>query len=163
MFRAYTAGNTIPGKTYSEGVAWPRPNVRARHVLTSGDPQASDSFTIRHLASQNITILPGSGVASGSTLQVEVDGPERVTDPAAYVLVHRETGRILRKPVPLATNGNGTIEFDFSSSSVRKVTLTLANASTRFNCWQNLNFSCQGIPTDETRPYGYTVSVVAPG
>ncbi len=163
VFRAYTAGNTIPGTTYSEGVRWPRANVRTRHVLTSGEPEASDSLTIRHLASQNITILPGGGVAPGSTLQVTVNGPERVTDPAAYVLVHRATGRILRKPVPLAANGNGTIEFDFSTSSVRKVTLTLANASTRFNCWQNQNFSCQGIPTDENGPYGYTVRVVSPG
>jgi len=163
VFRAYTAGNTIPGTTYSEGIRWPRARVRTRHVLTSSDPQASDSFAVRHLASQNITMLPGSGAGSGSILRVRVNGPERVTDPAAYVLVHRESGRVLGKPVPLATNGNGTIEFDFSSSSVRRVTLTLANASTRFNCWQARNFSCEGIPTDETRSYGYTVRLVSPG
>ena len=38
------------------------------------------------------------------------------------------------------------------------MTLTLANASTSFDCWhQQLTYSCQGRPQDDNRAFSYQV------
>ena len=44
----------------------------------------------------------------------------------------------------------------FGSRDVKRVTLTLANASTGFYCWrQQLTYSCQGRPRDDNRAFAY--------
>jgi len=40
---------------------------------------------------------------------------------------------------------------------VRSVTITLANASTRFDCWVESDYSCQGRPQDDNRAFDLTV------
>ena len=51
----------------------------------------------------------------------------------------------------------------FSASDVRSVTVTLANASTRFsNCWSNTAYSCQGRPTDTDEPFALKVAAYRP-
>ena len=48
----------------------------------------------------------------------------------------------------------------FSKRSVKKATVTFANASRRYNCWeQQLVYSCQGVPLDQGKRFGWKVKV----
>ena len=62
----------------------------------------------------------------------------------------------------LNAEGNGQQSVPFSQSGVAAVTLTLANASTRFNCHEGTDLSCEGKPLDNNRAYAVTVKAFRP-
>jgi len=160
VFRAYAAGNTIPGRTYAEGGSWPSASSAATHSLSPTDTRAAGTVSIDHMASKNVVVRPADTLRDRSwALRVKVDGPRRRTTPAAYVLVHKKSGKVVRKPLPLDRDGDGTSTFRFNRRSVTKATVTLVNASTRFNCWeQQTTYSCQGVPKQDDRRFAYTVT-----
>ena len=45
----------------------------------------------------------------------------------------------------------------FSAKKVRSVTLTVANASTRYRCFEQNVYSCQGTPRDDASSYAWSV------
>ncbi len=51
------------------------------------------------------------------------------------------------------TRGHGKVAVQFSSRKVKGVTITLANASTRYRCWKQTYYSCQGKPRDQGTKY----------
>lgn len=161
VFRAYAAGNTIPGRTYAEGGSWPSAATAAGHTLSPDGPRAAGSVNIDHMASKTVVARPADTLRSRTwTLRVRVDGPRRRTMPAAYVVVHKKSGKIARKPLRLDRDGDGTRTFRFTRRSVTRATVTLVNASTRFNCWeQQTTYSCQGVPKHDDRRFGYTLRV----
>jgi hypothetical protein len=55
------------------------------------------------------------------------------------------------RQLPLDRTGRGAITLGFSNSTVRSVTITLANASARFDCWLQTDLSCQGRSRDDNR------------
>ena len=72
------------------------------------------------------------------------------------MIVHKVSGKVKRKRITLDRNGDGEILVPFGSQSTRRVTLTLANASTAFSCWQQqLTYSCQGRPRDDNSTFEY--------
>ena len=159
VFRAYAGANTVPGRSYPEGQAWPSAPMAVSRTLTADAPEATDSFRIDHLASRNFAVRPGDALTSpGWRLRVTVDGPGHRSSPAAYVIVHRQDGKVARRSFDLDRDGNGRDAFRFSSRSVDRVTVTLANASRRYDCWEkDLTYACQGIPKDQQRRFAWTV------
>ena len=161
VFRAYAAGNTTPGRTYTEGTRWPRrrSHARTRWAGTTAPPEAGcASTTCRRAPSRSrpTSCVVGGGCGSG------VDGPAGSTSPVATVRVFKESGRIKAKPVDLDSAGRGTREIAFSSRAVRRITLTLGNASTRYDCWhQELTYSCQGRARDDGGRFTYRARLVA--
>lgn len=159
VFRAFAAGNTVPGRTYPEGRTWPAAPMSQTWTLTSQDRRAGARFAINHMAARNVAVRPGKGVAAaGWRLRVVVDGPSGRTDPAAYLLVKRRHG-LLSKPIPLNAKGKGHIAVTFGSRKVRSATVTLANASTRFSCWRRTTWSCQGRARDNKLPFEVHLAV----
>jgi len=156
LFSAYAAANTIPANSYSEGDAWRPAEMAQQHTLRASAPGATGSFRIDHMSSR--TILLGQDRTIGGRqwlLRLRVDAPP-ATGAAAYVIVHRVSGKVKRKRVTLNRNGDGEIVVPFGSQSTKRVTLTLANASTAFSCWQQqLTYSCQGRPRDDNRSFEY--------
>ena len=65
-------------------------------------------------------------------------------------------------PVRLDASGDGLQSVPFSEPEVAEVTLTLGNASTRFDCNEGTYLSCEGIPRDDNRAYAVTVTAVRP-
>jgi hypothetical protein len=63
-------------------------------------------------------------------------------------LVQRTNGRIDQVHVHLSRTGHGSVTLPFSSTRVRRVTVTLANASTRFRCNTGGAYSCDGTSRD---------------
>ncbi len=55
--------------------------------------------------------------------------------------------------------GRASVKLDFSSRKVKSVTITLANASTRFSCFRQTSWSCSGNPKDDGA--GFTLKAVA--
>lgn len=155
VFRAYAAANTVPGRTYPEGGKWPQAPMAARHKLTSGAPQASGGFSVQHLAARHVALRPGDTLRKRAwRVRVTVDGPRARTSPAAFVIVHRKNGRLARLPIALDRAGDGRRVFRFSDRSVKKLTVTLSNASTRSDCWEEeLTYSCQGVPQDDGKRF----------
>lgn len=158
VFARYAAGNTIPARTYPEGRAWPKAPVAENWRLSADRPRRSQAFRIDHLSSRTARIAPGQTLTARDwRVRVAVDGPTARSAPAAYLVIERESGRVSRKRLPFGSAGNGRATLDFSNRKVRSVRITLANASTRFDCWVQTSYSCQGQPRDDNRRFGLTV------
>ena len=101
--------------------------MNRKHVLTGADLKARGSFVVDHLASKSVAIKAGSGVdGPGWRLEVTAEGPPARRS-VANLLVHKLDGSVQR--LPLGLDGVAvSVPFD-----VRKVTITLANASTRYD------------------------------
>jgi hypothetical protein len=56
--------------------------------------------------------------------------------------------------------GVGTLTVGFDSVTVRRATLVLANASTRFDCRHGTPYSCRGIARDDDQAFIYTFTAL---
>ena len=157
VFRSYAAANTVPGRSYPEGGKWPSAPMAGSHTLGSGSPAASGALRVDHLAARHLALRPADTLRKKSwRVRVSIDGPGRRTSPAAYVIVHKKNGKQERHAIKLNRKGDGRKVFRFSTRSVKKLTVTLANASTRFDCWQQqLVYTCQGTPKDDGKRFAW--------
>ena len=157
VFRAYAAANTIAERTYPEGGTWPSAPMAASSTLTPRSRSASGLVRVNHLAARHLAIRPGDGMrAKAWRVRVRIDGPARTTSPAAHVIVHLRNGNVEQRAIGLDRNGDGQAVLRFSKRTVKRATVTLANASRRYNCWQQrLTYSCQGIPKDERQRFSW--------
>ena len=163
VFGEYAAANTAPALTYPEGVVYPEgdqwpaaPAVR-KHVLTDASRSGNGSLSIDHLAAKTVSIKPGAGIDdSGWQLRVRIAGPTSASQ-VANVVVRRLDGSVERTPVTL-DGAWVTVPFD-----VRKVTVTVANASTRYTCRRQTAYSCSGTPRDDAQSFGYRAVALPPG
>jgi hypothetical protein len=149
VFGGYASGNTVPGRTYSEGRFYPAAPVRSSVTLTRTAPSTAwTSYAVKHLASIDLEAKPGADlVAKQWRLRIKVDGPARSAMPAVVVLVDRKHHPMTRQWVPLSRTGSGSVQVPFSRATTQRVTLTLANSSTRFRCNTGGGYSCDGTPT----------------
>jgi Family of unknown function (DUF6055) len=161
LFAEYAAGNTIPGKTYPEGGKWPSAAIAGSVTLGKKARRSGPmGTTLRHLSSSNYVMRPDSSLRSRRwQLTLRIRGPQRKTSPTAYVLVDQRRGGVERRLVKLSRKGNAKVKLGFSSRKVKKVTITLANASARFACFRQTSWSCHGNPRDDD--LSFTVSGVA--
>ena len=161
VFRKYAAGNTMPGRTYPEGSAWPKAVIAKRWTLTRDQRRAANKFSIDHLSSQNARVTPGTSLKGKRwMLRVTVDAPGQASGPGVYLLVRKKSGKVVKQAVKLTSGGYGKVKVPFSSSGVSSVTVTLANASTRFKCWRNpaTAYTCGGRPLDNDKPFRLKVA-----
>jgi hypothetical protein len=102
------------------------------------------------MSSANLVFRPDSSLRKRSwKLKLKIDGPKRKTSPAAYVFVDKRRGGVEKRLVKLSRKGNAQVKVGFSRRKVRKVTITVANASTRFRCFRQTSWSCRGNPKDD--------------
>ena len=156
VFGSYVAANTQPAAFYPEGSEWkPAPPART-HVLTSARRDEVATFrSIDHLASRTVLVVPGDGLGDpGTQLDVSVDGPVLKRSPVASVVVHNVDGKVVIRPIPLDAQGDGSITIPFD----RRARVTLADASTRFRCWQGTAYSCRGVSRDDAQSFTYTLT-----
>lgn len=149
VFARYANGNTVPGHTYAEGRAYPASRAAANTTLTRGRPSTGwQAYHVKHLASVNVRAVPGASLGKRWRLRVKVDAPRRGKSPAVVVLLqHRQRHHpMTRIKVHLGRTGQGTVRVPFSARTTSRVTVTLANASTSYQCHHGTTFSCQGRP-----------------
>ncbi|MBO0846559.1 MAG: hypothetical protein J2P22_14205 [Nocardioides sp.] len=164
VFARYANGNTVPANTYPEGAHYPASRVANKVTLTQATPSTgSTTYHVKHLASVDVKAVPGADLSdSGWRLQVNVRGPGRAKAPAAVILVKRADNPMTRTAVKLNRHGDGTARVPFSTATTTSVTVTLANASTRFRCRRGTQFSCHGVSQAANPGFALTLTAVHP-
>jgi hypothetical protein len=161
VFRDYTAANTDPSAFYPEGDHWnPAPPAR-KHELSRADPSAGSFFgKVDHLSSRTVRLVPRAGLGDpNSQLEVTVAGPAGRTSPVANLVIRMTNGDVKQRPIALK-GGTGARTIPFDNVTVRRATLVLANASTRFDCRHGTFYSCRGIALDDDQRFNYTVTAL---
>lgn len=160
LFAAYSAANTSPTKSYPEGRKWPAAALLAKFRHGKQARRASFGAVVDHLASQSVRISPDKTLKGRKwQVRIKINGPSRSASPAAYLTIEK-LGGIVRRPVPLTRGGSGRAKIDFHKSAVRKVTITVVNASTRYRCRAGQPFACSGSPKDQDRTFRIKTTVI---
>ncbi len=156
-FTLFTVVNYIPEVFYEEGSDYlhlvGRPPVSGRATVTRSKNLVGGSFVLDHLSANYITHKPGTGVSRSAKLKVTVDGPPGASSPAASLLVLNEDGTFKAVSISLNSSGDGSKKVAFGRGVVNQVVLVLTNASTRFRCFRQSPFSCQGLSRDDGRVF----------
>lgn len=155
VFASYTSSNTHPGTYYSEGAAYPSAHAVQSVTLSQASPSVPWQVRrVRHLASVNLVARPGADLGARTwMLRVKVDGPRLTHGPAVAVLVANKGGRMTRHLMRLSKAGKGSLAVRFNGSAVSAVTITMANASTRFTRCGQGPYSCNGVPVVAKAPF----------
>jgi len=163
FYAAFTSGNLFPQKFYAEGSHYlaDRAPITKTFVLAPRVRSVTgQQTTLKHLTSRNYAFQPRSTMKGTWYLTVKVDGPDKSAGPAAEVIVVKKSGEIVTKQIPLSELGVGRVKVSFGAGTVKKVTLTLANASTRYtNCYPQFNateWSCNGGVPDGPRTFEFS-------
>ncbi|MCH1866590.1 MXAN_6640 family putative metalloprotease [Nocardioides sp. CFH 31398] len=156
----YSAGNLTPGRAYREGAAYtPAPVASTRRLRAGGT--TSFTATLPHLSSRSIAIIPKAAPRKRPrVLRVKVRTPGSPVRTAARVIIHLADGRVQARPVKIGGNRSGKVQVPFGPARVEKVTVTLVNASARYDCWKGQPYACAGRPRYDGQELSATVRAV---
>jgi hypothetical protein len=162
VFTAYAAALALPARSFAEGAAWPAAPGRSGRLGTRDRP-ARTTLRIDHLASRSVSVRPARSMrGAGRRLQVTVNAPARRTGARAYLQVVARDGTVRGRPIRLNADGFGRERVRFDARDVRRVTITLANASTRYRCGGGgPTYACNGTPRDQGRVFEVGARVVS--
>ena len=158
-FAEFAAVNTQPARFYGEGKAWPH---AAPYPVTLGKSTRKFAtpgpWVLPHLTSASAIIRPDASLKKKSwKLKVKLKGPKRKASPGAFLLIDRKKGKTERKYVTFNRKGKASAKVSFSAKKVRSVTLSVVNASTRYRCFRQNVYSCQGTPRDDASSFTWSV------
>ena len=154
VYAEFAGSTTVPGKTYSEGHAYADPEPLRVVSLTRAARAYREVVVVDHLSADSLRFVPDGGLGSRSwRLKVTVAGPARKTSPAAHLVVRRRGGGVDTMLVRLDRRGRAVVRAPFSARRVKAVTVTVVNASTRFDCRQRTQFACAGSARDDDRRF----------
>jgi len=163
FYAHFGAGNIFPKKYYSEGAATayqPGAPVAKAWRFTSAERYVSTKdATLQHLTTRNFAFLTDASLTGTWHLKIKVNGPGLASGTAAEVLVVSKSGSITQKIVKLNKSGDGSVIVNFSGGTIAGATLTLANGSTRFNCYKGKPYSCAGAPLDNNKVFKFSAVV----
>jgi len=150
-FAKFAAANRDPAHTYSEGAAnhYPVAKPTKRFKLRTTH-RTSGSVRIDHLAAATERFVPKGKKfkRKKAKLHLTVNMANKSHGSGAVVTVFLRHGKTKVKNVRLSKTGNGAVTVPFSTKKVKRVELTMTNASTRMRCWVGGLFSCEGQPKD---------------
>jgi len=161
FYAAFAAANILPAKFYEEGSAWApfaSPITRNWTLAPWKRSVTGKQTALAHLTSRNYGFVPASSMKGTWYLTIKVDGPAAITGSAAQVLIIRRNGTVTSKPVTLSNAGDGRLRVPFGVGTIKRITLTVSNGSTRYQCWQSQSWSCQGTPLDNGRVYKFSAA-----
>ena len=162
VFADFAVWNARPASFYEEGVSYRPAKPAARVRLTDAAPSFASTFEIDHLANRSVWVKRGPGIAKTARLRIKVDGPDRVTDPAASAVVVGKDGSLTVARIELDAAGRGTTRVPFGSS-ISRVIVSATNASIRYrDCYSySTRWACGGgTPVHEDRPFRIRAAVV---
>ena len=170
IYSQFVSANVLPAKFYPEGKSWNVPPVYGTPMTLSRTSLRTGKIgaTLLHMSSASFAVRSSTSLRNKKWfLKVKVDGPSAFRGPAAFVLVQKRRG-FEKRYVKLNGKGNGQVIVPFSRKKVKAVYVSLVNASTRFKCFKQTRFSCQGLPVDDGRQlvgkrYKFSASVIKRG
>jgi hypothetical protein len=155
-FASFAVWNDISRQRYSEGKAGRYPTPVGSGVFALGAAHTSTGWLavkLKHMSSIHVTFRPGRSDGPRAHLTVQFDGPRHGFGPEGRLMVFSRSGSVAVKTYKLNRNGDGSLRVGFGRGHVSRVVLIEANASTRFTCWKNSQYSCMGAPLDDGRVY----------
>jgi hypothetical protein len=159
VFGTFKAWNRNPAKHYREGAAYPGSGTIKTFTMKRKKPSTGWwRLTLDHLAGGVITFVPGQSIRQPTHLTIKIEGPELRFAPDVVVIVNNRNGVSLHN-VGLSADGIGDIRLGFRHGSQKRIDLILANASTRFICWEGGLLSCQGHPRDNGKQFFFKAAV----
>lgn len=165
FYTLWSTANREPDAYYEEGSAYPVPPAFATHSLTPGSPGTGTRTVLQdHLTADTVVFNPSRKMKAGWKLKVAVDMGSLAQGSNAVISVFHKDGATDIRPLKLSSKGIGALKVPFDSRTVSRVELTLVNASTRTQCWNDnagpLYFSCFGTPLDEQVRQTYAAAAV---
>lgn len=159
-YAAFAAANLTPARSYEEGADWPTPRLQATWRMAAGAERA-DTVRLDHLTSASYLVQPEATLGAGWRLQLAVDGPSRGSAPAAWLVVRTADDQWRSRQVDLDRRGRGSVTLGFSPETVRAVSLTVVNASTRTRCGvDDVRWACEGRPRDDDKAFEVRAALV---
>ena len=156
-YALFAAGNLTPAVNYPEGAEYPFPRINGAKQLSKGKRAKRFGVKINHLSSASFAYVPGKGLGSKKwKLALSVSGPVKAASPTAVVVVHLLNGKRQVKTVKLNRRGDGRKKVKFSNKKVGAITVTLVNASTRYQCNRGTLLACGGRPLDDKARFSVT-------
>jgi len=132
-FARFSVWNTLPSGSYADRKLFPQPVPWGKQKLTtSSRDTGSQSISLDHLSSANVTLIPSGGLPTRSRLTITVDTPSRYVG-QARIQVRRLDGTTIYTTMTLNSSGNGSHSIYFSGQSISSVRVTLANVSVTGN------------------------------
>ena len=164
-FADYSALSHVARRWYFEGADAPYPQApMARQVLLSRrHPGTGDMSTVRldHLTSANLSVRRTTAMpARLGRLRLWVNGPERASQPAVEVTLHRRDGSLAWRSMRLDERGDGVLTVPFMRGRISRVVVTVVNASPRMDCRHSTTLACAGLPLDDGRAFAWRARVV---
>lgn len=167
VYGDFIASLTEPATYFPEGAAYAplassvKRLKRGRTWKQTFRPRRLEGRPLGHLTGRTYRVLPGRNVKKKGRLLVRVNGPRKVSSPAATVLVHYRNGTIKRKSVTFDKRGRARAKVAFGKKKVSWVTVSLANASTRYTrCGTVALFACQGLSKDDKHRFDLRLTAV---
>lgn len=155
VYAGFAEANRHPARHYDEGAAYLPSPLTDSYVLTKRKPKLRKvAFRLDHMSSRSWQFRPAKGMR-GWKLRLTVDMPAAGRAPAALVTVVRARG-LQHRRITLDTSGAGRVVVPFATGKVRRVELTLVNASRRYRCDGSTRYSCQGSPLDDRLKSSFT-------
>ncbi len=158
VFADYSALSHVSRRWYVEGddAPYPQAPMVRQLSLSRRHPGTGSlrSVSLDHLSSANVA-FHRSSTLHGRRLRIWVDGPSRLSSPAAQVTVHRRDGTLSRRTVRLDGRGDGVLSVPFSRRKVARIVLTMVNAGTRTDCHRDTTLACGGLPRDDALTFSY--------
>lgn len=162
-FSGFGAWNGAPASFYEEGSAYPSATRQSSTLV--GPTPVVKTVLLDHLASALFDLTPATTASPGDKLKVALDGPP-IAASGASILVTDTAGVSTLVPFgPIDALGDGTVSVPFAPTTVKSVTVVLANSSTNLkSCWAtNTPYACSGVPVDQSQAFKFTASVIASG
>ncbi|GAB2781388.1 hypothetical protein GCM10027020_38740 [Nocardioides salsibiostraticola] len=147
----FAAANRAPKTNYEEGRANKYPTAKpAKKFKLSNRKTRTGPVSIRldHLSSATTRFIP-KNTRNKARIKLTIDMDETNRGSAAIVSTKLKSGKIKTNMVKLNKQGNGRYATKFGKAKVKYVELTLVNASDRFNCFEDTEYSCAGDPKDD--------------
>ena len=160
FYADFAAGNLFPAKVYAEGSAYTRTKVATAYPFSRKRHAAAGKASLNHLTATSFSFTPTTTLKGRWKLRLVVNGPRSVEGTAAYAQVLRTNGKLVRKPIAIGAAGHGATRVAFNRAEVSRVTLTLANAGTRYTCWQGTDLSCQGVSKNNHNTFRWSAQAV---
>lgn len=151
FYTDFAVGNLTPGTTYEEGVdgAYPTAPITNAFILKPEKASVAREVLLDHFTSATLSFKPAVTLSGAWRLRFDLDLPPAAANPDAAIVVELLSGKRLRRPIELDSDGRSVVHTGFDPAKVARVTVTLTNASMRFDCWQDSSFSCQGDSRDD--------------
>jgi hypothetical protein len=151
-FARFADANRRSRTEYAEGAdnSYPVAPLSGSRALAPGQSSGWISREVDHLGSTTLGFTPTGQLSPTARLRVNVDLP--ATGRGSLAMVTSYAGGVVTPElVSLNRIGVGSLTVPLLGGDVRRVEVTLVNASARTRCWVRASspFSCFGVPRDD--------------